>query len=276
MPERLAEALGPQYSIVGELGRGGFAIVYSVRDLRLNRYLAVKVMRPDLVDSPMVVDRFNREARLVAQLDHPNILPVSFAGEGAGLVYYAMPRVKGQTLREHLRQERRLPVALAAHIFGEVGRGLHHAHVHGVLHRDVKPANIMLEQTGKVLLLDFGIAKALSGDGGTTTTSGLIIGSVEYMSPEQAAGSKDLDARTDVYALGTVGYEMLTGQLPFLGDGVRQLLAKQAAEAAPDVRQARPDVPLSLASAIGGCLVRDPRARWATAEAAVQASTSSH
>lgn len=274
MPERLADALGPQYSVVGELGRGGFAIVYSVRDLRLNRYLAVKVMRPDLVESPIVVERFHREARLIAQLDHPNILPVSFAGEGAGLVYYAMPRVKGETLREHLRQEPRLPVGLALHIFGEVARGLHHAHAHGVLHRDVKPANVMLEHSGKVLLLDFGIAKALSGDGGSTTTSGLIIGSAEYMSPEQAAGSRDLDARTDLYALGTVGFEMLAGQLPFPGDGVRQLLAKQAAEAAPDVRLLRPDVPDSFARAIAGCLQREPAARWPSVQAALQVALS--
>src|SRR3990172_8345869 len=143
VPERLGQALGPQYSVMGELGRGGFAVVYSVRDSRLSRYLAVKVMRPDLVAAPAVVSRFHREARLVAQLEHPNILPVTFAGEGAGLVYYAMPRVKGVTLRDHLRTESKLPVGLAAHIFTEIARGLHHAHQHGVIHRDVKPANIM-------------------------------------------------------------------------------------------------------------------------------------
>lgn len=272
MPERLAEALGPQYSVIGELGRGGFAVVFSVRDSRLNRYLAVKVMRPDLVAATTVVERFHQEARLVAQLDHPNILPVSFAGEGAGLVYYAMPRVKGETLKEHLRQERQLPVGLAAHIFTEVARGLHHAHGHGVLHRDVKPANIMLEHTGKVLLLDFGIAKALSADGASLTTSGLIIGSAEYMAPEQAAGSRDLDARSDVYGLGVVAWEMLAGRVPFAGDGVQQLVMKQAVESAPDVRTARPDVPETMAAAINRCLMRDPGARWPTAEAASRAA----
>src|SRR5574341_1040002 len=124
VPERLAQALGPDHSVVGELGRGGFAVVYSVRDLRLSRYLAVKVMRPDLVASPQALERFRREARIAAGLDHPNILPVSFAGEGAGLVYYAMPRVRGQTLRERLRQDGPLPVEDALRIFAAVGRGL--------------------------------------------------------------------------------------------------------------------------------------------------------
>jgi len=256
---------------MGELGRGGFAVVYSVRDSRLSRYLAVKVMRPDLVAAPAVVSRFHREARLVAQLEHPNILPVTFAGEGAGLVYYAMPRVKGVTLRDHLRTESKLPVGLAAHIFTEIARGLHHAHQHGVIHRDVKPANIMLEHSGKVLLLDFGIAKALSGDGGSTTTTGLVIGSAEYMAPEQAAGSRQLDARSDVYALGVVGFEMLTGRVPFSGDGVQQLVVKQAVESAPDIRTVRPDVPTQLAGAVNRCLMRDPAARWPTAEAAGRA-----
>ena len=272
VPDRLAQALGPQYSVMGELGRGGFAVVYSVRDMRLSRYLAVKVMRPDLFAAPDVVERFRREARLVAHLDHPNILPVSFAGEAEGLVYYAMPRVKGTTLRDHLRTERQLPVGLAKHIFTEVAKGLHHAHAHAVVHRDVKPANIMLEQTGKVLLLDFGIAKALSADGASTTTTGMVIGSAEYMAPEQAAGSRDLDARSDIYGLGVVGWEMLAGRVPFPGDGVQQLVVKQGVERAPDVRTARPDVPQPVAEAINQCLMRDPAARWPSAEAAAAAA----
>jgi serine/threonine-protein kinase len=236
-----------------------------VRDSRLNRYLAVKVMRPDLFTAQGAVERFRREARLVAQLDHPNVLPVTFAGEGEGLVYYAMPRVKGVTLREHLRTERRLPVGLATHIFTEVARGLDHAHAHGVVHRDVKPANIMLEHAGKVLLLDFGIAKALSSDGTSTTTSGMVIGSAEYMAPEQAAGSREVDARSDIYGLGVVGWEMLAGRVPFPGDGVQQLVVKQSVEAAPDVRTARPEVPEPVARAIARCLMRDPAARWSSA-----------
>ncbi len=272
VPERLARALGPDHSIVGELGRGGFAVVYSVRDLRLNRYLAVKVMRPDLVASPQALERFRREARIAAGLDHPNILPVSFAGEAAGLVYYAMPRVRGQTLRERLRQDGPLPVEEVRRVFVEVARGLHYAHQQGVVHRDVKPANIMLEHSGKVLVLDFGIAKALSADGGSLSISGVVIGSAEYMSPEQASGSKDIDRRADIYSLGVVAYEMLAGQTPFGGD-MHQLAAKpRAGQAPPDVRGRRSDAPPALARAITRCLAKDRDARWASAEEAVQAA----
>lgn len=273
--ERLATALGSDYSVVGELGRGGFAVVYSVRDLRLNRYLAVKVMRPDLVASPIAVERFRREARFVAQLEHPNILPVSFAGEAQGLVYYAMPRVRGQTLRERLRETGRLSVADAFRVFTQVAQGLHHAHERGVVHRDIKPANIMLEQSGKVLIVDFGIAKALSADGGSLSISGAVIGSAEYMSPEQAGGSKDIDARTDIYSLGVVGFEMLTSETPFPGDSVQQVAAKRIADQAPDVRTRRKDVPEALARAIGRCLMREREARWQTAAEAARAAAPS-
>jgi serine/threonine-protein kinase len=256
---------------VGELGRGGFAVVYSVRDLRVNRYLAVKVMRPDLVASPTAVERFRREAQYVAQLDHPNILPVAFAGEAAGLVYYAMPRVRGITLRERLTQTGRLEIAQALQIFTAVADALHHAHQRGVVHRDIKPANIMLEQSGKVLVLDFGIAKALSADGGSLSMSGAIIGSAAYMSPEQASGSKDLDPRTDIYSLGVVGFEMLAGETPFKGDGMQQMLTKQVAEA-PDVRDLPPDVPPEFGRAISRCLRRDRRDRWPSALEAARAA----
>jgi serine/threonine protein kinase len=271
VPERLARALGADYGIVGELGRGGFAVVYSVRDQRLNRYLAVKVMRPDLVASPQALERFRREARIAASLDHPNILPVSFAGEAAGLVYYAMPRVRGQTLRERLRQDGALPVPEALRVFVEVGRGLDYAHEHGVVHRDVKPANIMLEHMGRVLVLDFGIAKALSADGASLSLSGLVIGSMEYMSPEQAAGSRDIDRRSDIYSLGVVGYEMLAGQPPE-GDAARPGITPRAGAVPPDVRGRRPDAPPALARAIARCLSGDRGARWATAAEAVAAA----
>lgn len=273
VPERLARALGVDYSVVGELGRGGFAVVYSVRDLRLNRYLAVKVMRPDLVASPQALERFRREARIAAGLDHPNILPVSFAGEAAGLVYYAMPRVRGQTLRERLRQDGSLPVGEALRIFAGVGQGLQYAHDQGVVHRDVKPANIMLEHTGKVLILDFGIAKALSADGGHLSISGAVIGSAEYMSPEQAGGSRNLDRRTDIYGLGVVGYEMLAGQTPFAGGEMQDVVKRQATQPPPDVRGRRPDAPPAFAQAITKCLARERDARWSNAEEAVRAAS---
>jgi eukaryotic-like serine/threonine-protein kinase len=268
LPERLARALGADYTIGGELGRGGFAVVYSVRDQRLSRYLAVKVMHPDLVSSSQGLERFRREARIAASLDHPNILPVSFAGEAAGLVYYAMPRVRGQTLRDRLRQDGALPVTDALRIFAEVGHGLHYAHEHGVVHRDVKPANIMLEDTGKVLVLDFGIARALSVDGGSLSVTGAVVGSIEYMSPEQANGARDLDRRTDIYSLGIVGYEMLAAETPYHGD-----LGRVAAPVAvaPDVRTKRADTPPALARTIARCLEWRREARWATAAEAVAA-----
>jgi eukaryotic-like serine/threonine-protein kinase len=273
VPERLARLLGSNYGIVGELGRGGFAVVYSVRDQRLNRYLAVKVMRPDLLASPQALERFRREARIVASPDHPNILPVSFAGEAAGLVWYAMPRVRGQTLRERLRQDGALPVADAQRVFVEVGRGLHYAHEHGVVHRDVKPANIMLEQSGKVMVLDFGIAKALSANGTSLSLSGIVIGSLEYMSPEQAAGSRDIDPRSDIYSLGVVAYEMVTGQTPEPGDRSQPRLIRGAATPPPDVRVQRPETPPAFARAIARCMEWRREARWATAAEAVAAVT---
>ena len=270
--ERLTAALGPDYSVVGELGRGGFAVVYSVRDQRLNRYLAVKVMRPDLVASPTAVERFRREARFVAQLEHPNILSVVFAAEAAGIVYYAMPRVRGQTLRERLREAGRMAPADALRIFTEVAGGLQHAHERGVVHRDIKPANIMLDQSGKALVVDFGIAKALSADGGSLTISGAVIGSAQYMSPEQANGEQDIDARTDIYSLGLVAFEMLAGETPFRGDDMQQIAARQIAAQVPDIRVRRPEVPERLAQAIAGCLKRDRNARWPTAADAARAA----
>jgi serine/threonine protein kinase len=271
VPERLSRALGAEYSVVGELGRGGFAVVYSVRDQRLNRYLAVKVMRPDLVASTQALRQFRREARIAASLDHPNILPVSFAGEGAGLAYYAMPRVRGQTLRERLRQDGPLPVVEALRVFTEVGRGLQYAHEQGVVHRDVKPANIMLEQTGKVLVLDFGIAKALAVGGGSLSLSGVVIGSIEYMSPEQAHGSRGLDRRSDLYSLGVVAFEMLAGQTPYHLSGRRDVPRGQEAAPPPDVRRWRSETPAALARSIARCLAADREARWPTAADAVAA-----
>jgi serine/threonine-protein kinase len=272
VPERLSRALGKDYSVVGELGRGGFAVVYSVRDLRLNRYLAVKVMRPDLVASPQSLERFRREARIAASLDHPNILPVSFADEAAGLVYYAMPRVRGQTLRERLRQDGPLPVEEARRIFVEVARGLHYAHEQGVVHRDVKPANIMLEHAGKVLVLDFGIAKALSADGGHLSISGAVIGSAEYMSPEQGTGSRDIDRRSDLYSLGIVAYETLVGETPFRGADMQEVFRRHAQGKVPDVRGRRPEAPPPLAQAIARCVVRDREGRWSSGEDAARAA----
>ena len=270
VPERLQAALGPQYQVMGELGRGGFAVVYSVKDLRLNRYLAVKVIRPSLVASPTMIERFRREAQFVAQLSHPNILSVSFAGEGDGVVYYAMPRVHGHTLRETLRNTGSFPIDRALRIFGEVAAGLEHAHRKAIVHRDVKPANVMLDEGGRSLLLDFGIAKALSASGGHLSISGQIIGSLEYMSPEQASGARAIDARCDIYSLGVVGFEMLTGRLPFAGGTVQEFV-DQHREAKPRrVREFRADVAPAFAEAVQRCLEKNPDARWQSAAEAAR------
>lgn len=275
VPERLAVALGSQFSIIGELGRGGFAVVYSVRDAKRGGYLAVKVMRPDLMPSASTMERFRREAQFVSQLDHPNILPILFTGKDAGLVYYAMPRVRGPTLRERIDTGVPMAIEEARHVILQVAEGLHHAHGRAVVHRDVKPANIMLERGQAVRILDFGIAKALSAPGGgTITATGEIIGSAEYMSPEQATGSRAIDHRTDIYSLGVVAYELLTGAVPFGGTNFHDIMVKHVTDDVPALRATRPDVPATLAEAVMRCLAKDPADRWPDAAAAAAATGS--
>ncbi|MFQ6044786.1 MAG: serine/threonine-protein kinase [Gemmatimonadales bacterium] len=272
VPERLARALGSQFSVIGELGRGGFAVVYSVRDSKRGQYLAIKVMRPDLMPSGSMMERFRREAQFISQLDHPNILPVIFTGKEAGLVYYAMPRVRGPSLRGRLDAEGRLGVEEARRVFCEIAAGLGHAHEREVIHRDVKPANIMLENGKTVRIVDFGIAKAISSGTGGLTATGEIIGSAEYMSPEQAGGKRDIDHRSDIYALGIVGYETLIGEPPFRGTSFHDVMVKHFSDPAPDPRELRPEVPHSLARAVLRCLAKEPGDRWATATEAAQAA----
>ncbi|MBI4421214.1 MAG: protein kinase [Gemmatimonadetes bacterium] len=272
VPDRLQAALGSQYRVMGELGRGGFAVVYSVKDQRLNRYLAVKVIRPALVSSEMMIERFRREAQFVAQLNHPNVLSVSFAGEHDGMVFYAMPRVHGKTLRESLREQSPLPIGRALRIFGEVASGLEHAHQKGIVHRDVKPANIMLDEGGRSLLLDFGIAKALTAPGGHLSVSGQIIGSLEYMSPEQAGGSRAVDARSDLYSLGVVGFEMLTGRLPFSAETIQQFVTQHRTGTPSRIRDFRADVAPAFAEAVQRCMEKDPAMRWQSAADAARAA----
>lgn len=269
LPARLAEALGNAYTIEGEVGRGGMGVVYRARDERLQRRIAVKVLPPELAFQQEIRERFTREAQTAARLSHPHIVPIHTVGEGQGLVYFIMGYVDGESVAGRIRRRGRLPVDEARRIMMETADALSAAHAFGIVHRDVKPDNVLLEGSrGRVMVTDFGIAKALSSTSGATLTGvGVAIGTPSYMSPEQAAGERDIDGRSDLYSLGIVTYQMLTGELPFAAPTVAGILMKQITEPAPDVRHKRPDVPEDLALAVARCLEKDPQNRWPTADA---------
>ena len=269
--ERLDVALGPGFSVLGELGRGGFAVVYSVRDTKKNQYLAVKVMRPSLLAQGRMRKRFHRETELVARLRHENILPILFTRESMGLVFYAMPRVHGHALLELIKRDGALPVPQAVALFGQMAKGLAYAHREGIVHRDIKPANILIEKNGHVSIVDFGIAKALTATGERISITGEIVGSPEYMSPERARADPGVDHRADIYSLGVLAFEMLTGQKPFEAETVHDLLIKQVEEPAPRVRTLRPEVSVIIDAAVNQCLEKVPAKRWHSAEAAARA-----
>jgi tRNA A-37 threonylcarbamoyl transferase component Bud32 len=263
---RLEQALGESFQLGRLLGRGGFAEVYAATDLKLQRTIAVKVLRPDLVVSHSLVERFVREARAAAKLRHPNIIPIYQVGEVEGLAYYLMPLIEGESLRACIERTGPLPFDEARRILREVAEALAAAHEAGLVHRDIKPDNIMLEgRERRAIVTDFGIAKALgSGETGLTGT-GLVIGTPQYMSPEQASAEKEIDHRSDVYSLGVVAFHMLTGHLPFETDSARELVISHITAKPPDLRSVRPDVPDDLADAVAKCLRKKPADRWATA-----------
>ncbi len=263
---RLQRALGPGYEIEERVGAGGFAVVYRVRDLRLKRDLAVKVLRPDLGLSPDMLQRFRREAETVAALRHANIVPIYDVGEAEGIAFLIMPLIAGESLRATLEREGAMPPATAARILREAASGLAAAHDAGVIHRDIKPENIMLEGPGRhALLMDFGIAKAVSPDEGgdpALTGTGIIIGTPQYMSPEQATGERSLDPRTDQYSLGVVAYRMVSGALPFRGDSTRAVLYQQMVADPEPLAQHVPEIPTALATAIQRAMAKDPADRF--------------
>jgi serine/threonine-protein kinase len=266
---RLAEALGNAFTIEGEIGRGGMGVVYRARDERLQRRVAIKVLPPELAFQQDIRERFTREAQTAARLSHPHIVPIHTVGEGQSLVYFVMGYVDGESVGARIRRRGRLPPEEARRIMRETADALSAAHALSVIHRDIKPDNILLEGTrGRVMVTDFGIAKALStgGAGATLTGVGVAIGTPAYMSPEQAAGERDIDGRSDLYSLGVVTYQMLTGELPFSAPSVAGILMKQITEAAPDLRRKRPDIPEDLALAVARCLEKDPGNRWPTAD----------
>ena len=269
LPARLAAALGDAYTIEGEVGRGGMGVVYRARDERLQRRVAIKVLPPELAFQQDIRERFTREAQTAAKLSHPHIVPIHTVGEGHGLVYFVMGYVDGESVAGRIRRRGRLPVEETRRIMMESADALSAAHGFSIIHRDIKPDNILLEGSrGRVMITDFGIAKALSGGSGATLTgAGVAIGTPAFMSPEQAAGEREIDGRSDLYSLGIVTYQMLTGELPFNAPTVAGILMKQITEPAPDVRQKRGDVPEDLALAVSRCLEKDPENRWPTADA---------
>jgi eukaryotic-like serine/threonine-protein kinase len=267
----LQSMLQGRYRFERELGRGGMATVWIAHDLRHDRPVALKVLRPDIA-AAVGADRFLREIRLTARLQHPNILPVldsgAAAGErGADLLWYTMPLVEGETLRSRLARERQLPVPDALGIVREVADALDCAHRHGIVHRDVKPENILLGG-GHALLADFGIAKMVAGEPSDTrevTSAGLALGTPAYMSPEQAVGDPAVDARTDVYALGCVLYEMLAGEPPYSGPTAQAIVAHRLADPVPSVRRLRESVSSSTEAALSRAMAKVPADRFATA-----------
>jgi len=270
LASRLGQALGEAYTIEGEIGRGGMGVVYRARDERLQRRVAIKVLPPELAFQDDIRQRFMREAQTAARLSHPHIVPIHGVDESGGLVYFVMGLVDGESLGARIKRRGQLPAEEVRRIMKETADALSAAHAFSVVHRDIKPDNILLEGTrGRVMVTDFGIAKALSGSGSgaTLTGAGVAIGTPAYMSPEQAAGEREIDGRSDVYSLGIVAYQMVTGELPFQAPTVAGILMKQITEPAPMVTLKRPDVPEDLALAISRCLEKDPENRWPTADA---------
>jgi Tol biopolymer transport system component len=270
LPIRLVSALSGRYTIERKLGEGGMATVYLAHDVRHDRKVALKVLRPELA-AVMGAERFLAEIRTTANLRHPHILPLFDSGEAGGLIFYVMPYVRGESLRGRLDRERQLPVDEAVRIATAVAGALEHAHKHGVIHRDIKPANILLED-GEPVVADFGIALAVShAGGGRITETGLSLGTPYYMSPEQASGEKTLDARSDVYALGCVLYEMLAGDPPYAGSSAQAVLSRILMEEPPHVTEVRRSVPPNVADAVAKALEKIPADRFESAEAFAKA-----
>ncbi|MGE5092533.1 MAG: protein kinase domain-containing protein [Bacillota bacterium] len=260
--DRLASGLADRYTLGRELGQGGMATVYLAHDLRHDRDVALKVLRPE-ISAAMGADRFLREIKLAAGLTHAHILPVFDSGEAGGLLYYVMPSMEGRSLRERLDRERQLPLSESLRITREVASALDYAHRHNVVHRDIKPENILLHE-GAAMVADFGIGKALSAQGASLTQTGLSLGTPAYMSPEQAAGDLGTDGRSDLYSLGCVLYEMLTGEPPFTGISAQAIIAKRFVAPIPRIQATR-DVPAAVDTAVTRALARTPADRFPSA-----------
>jgi tRNA A-37 threonylcarbamoyl transferase component Bud32 len=262
----LRRALGDAYTLGDLIGRGGFAEVYAARDVRLKRDVAVKTLRYDLRASAVLLERFRREAEAMAQLRHPHVMPIYTVGEAEGLAYFVMPLVRGDTLGQRMKREGLLPIPVVQRIVFEVASALEHAHTLGMVHRDVKPENILLEgDGGRVLVTDFGIARAAEARNDALTGTGIILGTPDYMSPEQASEARELDHRSDLYSLGVVAYQMLTGELPIRASSLQGFVVKLITEEPPSVLERRRDCPPELAALVARCLAKEPDDRFAAA-----------
>lgn len=258
--------LGGRYVLEREIGRGGMAVVFLARDLRHGRPVAIKMLHPE-ASATLGRDRLAREIVVTAGLRHPHILPLFDSGESEGALFYVMPYVEGESLRSRIAREGPLPVAEATQLGREVAEALHHAHERGLIHRDMKPENVLLSE-GHAVVMDFGIARRLSAANNETLTQhGLVLGTPAYMSPEQISGDADIDARSDVFALGCVIFEMLTGRPPWIAANAQSLLAKRFVEEPPPLGALRPDVPEALAKELRRALAVDPAERHPSAAA---------
>jgi eukaryotic-like serine/threonine-protein kinase len=266
LADRIQSVLSERYVIERELGRGGMAVVFLARDVRHERPVAIKVFRSDIGDATGA-ERFQREIRLLARLQHPHILPLYDSGTTGETSYFVSPFVQGETLRERLRRERQLPVEEAVRLAIEVADALDFAHSNDVIHRDIKPENILLHD-GHAVVADFGIARAMRRSGGEwTTAAGMAVGSPAYMSPEQASGEREIDGRSDLYSLACVLYEMLAAEPPFTGRSAHMIIAAKMSATARPVRVIRTEVPAALDVALGRALERAPGDRFANAGA---------
>src|SRR5512142_2472028 len=264
---RLTAALSDRYRIGRELGAGGMATVYLAHDVRHDRPVALKVLRPEL-SAILGAERFLAEIKTTANLQHPHILSLFDSGEADGLVWYVMPYVEGESLRDRLAREHQLPVDEAVRIASEVADALAYAHGHGVIHRDIKPENILLHG-GHAMVADFGIALAVSrSDGGTRMTeTGMSLGTPHYMSPEQAMGEREITPKADIFALGCVLYEMLSGEPPFTGPTAQAILARVMTEEPRSLTLQRRTIPPHVEAAVRTALEKLPSDRFATAQA---------
>ena len=261
---QLETALGDDYRVARMIGQGGFGRVYAGTDVRLGRDVAIKVIRPELAGARAFVERFRKEGTALAKFRHPGIVPIYDIREHDGLIYYVMPLITGETLRYKLDHARVVPPKATQRILLELCDCLGATHRAGIVHRDIKPDNVILEGTlGKALLMDFGIAKSMSDFGGTV--SGMIMGTPTYMSPEQATGDAEVDHRSDLYSLGVLAYHMLTGRPPFVGGTPHSVIASHVAERPTPIRRLNPSVPKGMADAVEKCLAKQPDERFQSA-----------